>query len=330
MKAAYITQPGPPENIIIGDLPTPEPTGSQVLVRVTAAALNPIDTYIRSGMVKMPLPSPFIVGGDLAGVVEKLGPDAKRFRPGDRVWGANQGRHGRQGTFAQFAAVDESWLYPTPSNVSDEAAAACALVGLTACVGLVAHAKLQRGETLFVNGGTGGVGSMVVQMAKALGARVITTAGSAEKLKHCRELGADEAINYKNEPVAERVKAFAPNRVNVWWETIREPNFEMSIPLLAARGRMILIAGREARPPFPVGPLYTKDCQVLGFAILNATPEEQRPAAEMINGWLASGTIKPQIGRIMPLDDAAAAHRLQEESTIGKSGALTGKIVIKP
>src|SRR3954464_8098068 len=100
MKAAYITQPGPPENIIIGDLPTPEPTGSQVLVRVTAAALSPIDTYIRSGMVKMPLPSPFIVGGDLAGVVEKVGPDAKRFRPGDPVWGANQGRHSRQGTFA--------------------------------------------------------------------------------------------------------------------------------------------------------------------------------------------------------------------------------------
>src|SRR4029079_11746205 len=114
--------------IIIGELPTPEPTGSQVLVRVKAAALNPIDTYIRSGMVKMDLPRPFIPGGDFAGVVEKLGPDAKRFRVGDRVWGSNQGRHGRQGTFAEYAAVDENWVYPLPEGVSDDAAAACALV----------------------------------------------------------------------------------------------------------------------------------------------------------------------------------------------------------
>jgi NADPH:quinone reductase len=330
MKAAYITQTGPPENIVVGDLPTPEPTGSKVLVRVNAAALNPIDTYIRGGIAKMPLPSPFIVGCDLAGVVEKVGPQVKRFRPGARVWGSNQGRHGRQGTFAEYAAVDESWLYPTPDNVTDETAAACALVALTSYLGLVAHAKLQRGETLFVNGGTGGVGSMVVQISKALGARVITTAGSAEKLKLCRELGADEAINYKDDPIAERVKAFAPNGVNVWWEAIREPNFDITISLLAPRGRMILMAGRDARPPFPVGPFYLKDCQVLGFAVLNASPEEQQPAADAINGWLAAGKIKPLIARVMPLAEAAAAHRLQEESTIGKSGALAGKIVIKP
>ena len=90
------------------------------------------------------------------------------------------------------------------------------------------------------------------------------------------------------------------------------------------------MAGREARPPFPVGALYLKDCSVLGFAVLNATPEEQQPAAEAINNWLATGKIKPRIDRIMPLEETAAAHRLQEESTIGKSGALAGKIVIKP
>ena len=143
MKAAYINQPGPPENIIVGELPTPEPTGSQVLVRVAAAALNPIDTYIRSGTIKMDIPLPFIVGCDLAGVVEKRGPDAKRFKVGDRVWGSNQGLLGRQGTFAEYAAVDEDWLYPTPDGVSDETAAACALVGITAHLGLVRDAKLQ-------------------------------------------------------------------------------------------------------------------------------------------------------------------------------------------
>jgi NADPH2:quinone reductase len=330
MKAAYITEPGPPENLIVGELPTPEITGSQVLVRVKAAAVNPIDTYIRSGMVKMEIPKPFIPGGDFVGVVEKLGPNAKRFKVGDHVWGSNQGRNGRQGTFAEYAAVDESWVYPMPGGVSDEAAAACALVSLTAYLGLHNHARLQSGETLFVNGGTGGVGSMVVQIAKAMGARVITTAGSAEKVNLARELGADAAVNYKADDIAARVKEFAPDGINVWWETIREPNFDLTIPLLAPRGRMILMAGRDARPSFPVGPFYTKDCSILGFAVLNATADEQRPAAEAISGWLAQGTIKPRIDRVLPLEQAAEAHRLQEESTIHKSGTLAGKIVIKP
>jgi NADPH2:quinone reductase len=330
MKAAYIDQPGPPENIVIGDLPTPTPTGSQVLVRVASAALNPVDTYIRAGTIKMDIPLPFIVGCDLAGVVERAGPDAKRFKPGSRVWGSNQGLLGRQGTFAEYACVEEHWLYPTPDGVRDETAAACALVGITAHLGLVRDAKLKAGETLFVNGGTGGVGSMVVQMSKAIGARVITTAGSDEKVAECREIGADAAINYKTEDVAARVKELAPEGVNVWWETLREPNFDVAVPLLAARGRMILMAGRDARPAFPVGPFYVKGCQLLGFAMFNATPAEQRAAAENINRWLVEGKIKPRIDRIMRLDETAAAHRLQEENTIGKAGTLAGKIVITP
>jgi NADPH:quinone reductase len=329
MKAAYITKPGPPESIIIGELPTPQPTGDQVLVRVTAAAVNPIDTYVRSGAVKMDIPLPYIVGADLAGVVEKLGPNAKKFKVGDRVWGTDQGLMGRQGTFAEYAAVEERWLCPIPAGVTDETAAACALVGITAQLGLVRDAKLRAGETLFVNGGTGGVGSMVVQMAKALGARVITTAGSDQKLKLCLEYGADAAINYREEKVSARVKELAPDGVDVWWETIREPNFEQTIPLLARRGRMVLMAGRDARPIFPVGPFYTKDCRLFGFAMFNATREEQDAAAADINRWLAAGKLKPRIDRILPLEKTAEAHRLQEESTVGNSGALAGKIVIK-
>src|SRR4051794_21323318 len=127
MKAAYVTKPGPAESIIIGDLPTPEPSGDQVLVRVKAAAVNPIDTYVRSGAVKMEIPQPYIVGADLSGVVEKPGPNATKFKVGDRVWATDQGLMGRQGTFAEFAAVEERWLYPVPDGVSDETAAACAL-----------------------------------------------------------------------------------------------------------------------------------------------------------------------------------------------------------
>ncbi len=330
MKAAYIQHTGPADVIQFGDLPTPELTGSEVRVRVLAAALNPVDTYIRSGAVAMPLKFPFIVGCDLAGTVDAVGPLATQFKVGDRVWGSNQGLLGRQGTFAEYAAVDEAWLYPTPTGVGDEDAAAAALVGITAHLGLVRDARLQPGETLFVNGGSGGVGSMVVQIAKALGARVITTAGSDQKVARCRELGADVVINYKTQEVDAEIKRAAPAGVNVFWETLREPDFVRTVELLAPRGRMILMAGREARPVFPVGPFYVKGCSLHGFAMFNATPAEQRACALDLNRWLSSGEIRAQIDRVMPLSETSAAHKLQEESTVGKGGQLAGKIVVKP
>jgi len=330
MKAAYIEQTGPPDNIRYGELPTPEPTGHQVLVKVGAVAVNPIDTYLRGGAVAMELPMPFVVGCDLAGIVERCGPEAKRFKPGDRVWGSNQGLLGRQGTFAEYAAVDEGWLYPTPDGVADEQAAAIALVGITAHLGLVPRAALHEGESIFVHGGTGGVGSTVVQMAKAIGARVATTGGSAEKVALCRELGADVAANYKTDDVDAALREFAPGGLDVWWETLREPNFERTVGLLAPRGRMILMAGREARPVFPVGPFYVKGCSLFGFAMFNSSQDEQRRAADDINRWLAAGRLKPRIDRVLPLSEAAAAHRLQEENTLHQAGTLAGKIVLKP
>lgn len=330
MKAAYIEKTGPAESIIYGDLPRPTVSGRQVLIKVGAVAVNPVDTYIRSGAIAMPLPLPFIVGCDLAGVVEEVGPDVRRFKPGDRVWGSNQGLLGRQGTFAEYAAVDEDLVYPTPKNVTDETAAAMALVGITAHLGLVRDAKLQAGETIFVQGGSGGVGSTVVQMAKAIGARVITTAGSDDKLQKCRDLGADHAINYKTSDVVAEVKRHCPQGVNVFWETLREPNFDMAVELLAQRGRMVLMAGRDARPPFPVGPFYVKNCSLHGFVMFLASPEEQQACALDINRWLSEGKLRANIDRVLPLSQTAEAHRLQEESTVGKSGALAGKLVLRP
>lgn len=330
MKAAYIEETGPPEVIQYGELPDPSPHGLQVLVRVKAVAVNPIDTYVRSGMVPMKLPMPFVVGCDLAGVVEAVGPDVTRFHEGNRVWGSNQGLLGRQGTFSELVAVDEDWLYEIPKDVDDQHAAAGALVGITAYLGLVRDAQLVAGETLFVNGGTGGVGSTVVQMAKAIGARVIATAGTAEKVEACRELGADRAINYKTEDVDAAIREFAIDGVDVWWETLRMPDFERTVSHLAPRGRMILMAGREARPVFPVGPFYVKDCKLYAFAMFNSPPHEQRQAAEAINRWMAEGKLRPRIDRVLPLSDTAAAHRLQEQNTVHKAGTLAGKIVLVP
>lgn len=330
MKAAYIERPGPPEVIQYGDLPKPKVSGRQVLVRVKAVAVNPIDTYIRNGANYWPLPQPFIIGCDLAGVVEEVGPQVERFRVGDRVWGSNQGLLGRQGTFAEYCAVDEQWLYPTPDGVDDTAAAACALVGITAHLGLVREARLRAGETIFVQGGTGGVGSMVLQMAKALGATVITTGGTAEKVAACYKMGADLAIDYRTQNVTEEVRKFRPQGVDVYWETVREPNFDAILAVMADRGRIVIMAGREARPPFPVGPFYVKECSMYGFVMFKAPPDVQLAAANDINRWLREGKLRPRISRVLPLSAAVEAHRLQEESTVHKRGTLDGKIVLVP
>lgn len=330
MKAAFIDEPGPPEAIHYGDLPDPIVEDGQVLVRVRAVSVNPIDTYIRGGANFWELPQPFVIGCDLAGVVEQVGSGVQEFQVGDRVWGSNQGLLGRQGTFSELAAVDSQWLYPIPNGVTDEAAAASALVAITAHLGVMREAGLKPGETIFVRGGVGGVGSMVVQMAKAIGAKVIATAGGAEKVQACRALGADEVLDYTQGDLQAQVLEIAPNGVDVFWETLRDPDFELAVQCMAERGRMIIMAGRDARPEFPVGPFYVKGCSLRGFVMFKATPEEQRACASDINHWLASGQLKPQIDRVMPLNEAAEAHRLQEMHTIEKKSCLTGKLVLKP
>jgi NADPH2:quinone reductase len=287
MRAAYIEKTGAPENIQYGELPRPEPQKGQVLVRVKVSALNPIDIYIRAGTISLPLPMPFVPGCDLAGTVEAVGPGVQSLKPGDRVWGSNQGLQGRQGTLAEYVCVDEGWLYPLPDGVSERAAAAVALVGITAHLGLFRCAQLQAGETVFVNGGTGGVGSMVVQMTKAAGGQVIATVGSPDKAELCKGWGADLVLNYKTDNVDAAIKDFTGGKgVNVWYETQREPDFQRTVGLLQQRGRMIIMAGRQAQPVFPVGPFYVKDLSLFGFAMFNASQEEQRTCAQVsTTGW---------------------------------------------
>ena len=153
----------------------------------------------------------------------------------------------------------------------------------------------------------------------------------AEKAAVCQGWGADLVLNYKTDNVDGKIREFTQDQgVNVWYETQREPDFLKTVPLLAKRGRMIVMAGRQAQPTFPVGPFYTKDCSLYGFAMFNATPEEQRRCAEGITRWLAEGKLQPPVGRTFPLAEAAAAHRLLEENTLGKAGTLSGKVVVTP
>ncbi|MCA9076361.1 MAG: NADPH:quinone reductase [Planctomycetaceae bacterium] len=332
MKAAFIEQTGAPDVIQYGDLSDPTPGASEVLVKVGAVAVNPIDTYLRAGIVAMPFEFPYIIGSDVAGTVEAVGSNVTRFQPGDRVWGSNQGFFGRPGTFAEYAAIDEQWLYPTPDEQCDEQAAAGALTGITAHLGLFLHAGLREGEIVFVNGGTGGVGSAVVQFAKAAGARVIATVGSDEKRKLCETLGADLVLDYHSSTLDDEIRAFAESNggLDIWWETQREPSFDRTVGLMKKRGRIVLMAGRDARPAFPVGPFYVNELRLVGFAMFNASPDEQSECADEMNHWAASGQWKPLIGEALPLADAAKAHQLQEANTLQKQGSLTGKIVLKP
>ncbi|MEI7854063.1 MAG: NADPH:quinone reductase [Planctomycetota bacterium] len=331
MIAAYINKPGPCNEIIVGEVTTPQPMQDEYLIRIKAIALNPIDMYIRAGTINMPLPKQFISGCDFAGVVEKVGENCSRFKEGDRVWGSNQGLLGRQGTSAEFAAIKEDWLYPSPEGVDDQQLAATSLVGITAHLGLFRNVNLKAGETIFVNGGTGGVGSMVVQMAKAIGAKVITTVGSSAKEDLCRSWGADKVINYKTDDIPKEVKDYTNNQgVHVWFETQREPDFFKIVDLMAARGRIIIMAGRTAQPLFPVGPFYVKGLTLTGFAMFNATPDEQRRCANDINAWLASGKLRSHIGAAFPLSKAAEAHKLLEENTLKGTGTLSGKVILLP
>jgi NADPH2:quinone reductase len=332
MKAAFIRETGAPSVIEYGDLPTPEPRANEVLVKVGAVSVNPIDTYIRAGAVAMASKFPYIIGCDLAGTVTKVGVEVKRFNVGDRVWGSNQGLFGRQGTFAEYAAVDERWLYRTPKAMSDAEAAAGALVGLTAHMGLFQHADLHLGQVVFVNGGAGGVGSCVVQLAKAAGAFVVTTGGSDESLALCKKLGADLALDYRAPNIDDQLRAFSlpHGGIHLWFETQREPTLDRTISLMAPRGRIILMAGRQARPELPVGPFYVKDLRLIGFAMFNGTPEEQRAAGEGLNALYELNRWRPQIGQTLPLSDAARAHQLQEDNTLNKKGTLRGKIVLEP
>ena len=153
----------------------------------------------------------------------------------------------------------------------------------------------------------------------------------AEKAKLCQSFGADCVLNYKTDDVPAGIKKFTADKgVNVWYETQREPDFVKTFPLMAQRGRVIVMAGRAAQPIFPMGQFYPRDLSVLGFAMFNASATEQRPAGDDITRWLGEKKLRVHVGKRFPFAEAAAAHRLLEESSLQKAGTLTGKLVLHP
>lgn len=325
MRAAFIRRTGGVEQIEVGTLPVPRPGPTDVLVRVQASAVNRVDLFVRSGAYETPLPFPFVIGRDLVGTVERAGPGVQAdFQPGARVWCNSLGHHGRQGPFAEYAVVPGERLYHLPDGVDAEQAVATLHAAGTAHLGLVREARLQPGETLVVEGGAGGVGTAVVQMAHHMGARVIATAAAADA-DWCRASGADVVIDYHDARLAERIRDAAPDGVDVWWDTSGRNALARSLSLMALGGRIVVMSGLAGGDvALPVGALYTRDLSLRGFAISNASVADLASAARHINALLAGGRLRLRIGARFPLAEAARAHELLA------GGGARGRILVLP
>jgi 2-desacetyl-2-hydroxyethyl bacteriochlorophyllide A dehydrogenase len=323
MGAAFIKEVGPPDQIVWGELPVPEPAADEVLVKTEAVAVNHVDTFVRSGAFPTAMDFPFVIGRDVVGTVVRPA-ESSDVRPGDMVWSNSLGYDGRQGSFSEYCAVPVDRLYPLPPGVDPVRAVATLHAGATAAIGLFQKAGLNPGETVVVSGAGGAVGSATVQLAAGFGARVIATTG--HDLEWCRSSGASAVIDYREPKLYGAIAELAPDGVDVYWDNSGDPNYVDTIPLLAMRGRMIVTAGFRARAPLPVNDLYTRDASLLGFAITNATVPELERAAERVNAGLAEGALTPRIGPRLSLADAAEAHRLMEDS----HRRPPGRIVLMP
>jgi len=325
MKAAYVDALGPVENIRYGALPIPRLGPTDVLVAVEAVTVNPVDTFVRSGRYATPTPFPFVIGRDLAGTVVDVGPGVAGFAEGDRVWANSLGHGGRQGSFAQYAAVSADRLYHLPAGADPVQAVGLAHMAATAYLGLFRRSNLKLGETIYIGGGAGNVGAAAVRFAVDAGARVIASA-SGDGIARCREAGAATVVDYKAPDATAQIRAAAPDGVHVHWDTSGHHDFDSALSLMARGGRIVLSAARPgARPELPVGAAYTHDVDLRGFVISNAAVDELRDAADVINDHLAAGTLTARIADILPLEQAAEAHRRMERGEV--SGA---RLILTP
>lgn len=329
MRAAILDQPGPPEALRVVDRDPPAAGPDDVLIDVEFVSVNPIDTYLRSGTVDWNGDWPMVPGCDAAGIVAAVGQNVRTHKVGDPVWCCCQGVLGRPGTAAEQISVPAPRVYRRPDAVSSADMAAIGLTGMTAHLGLFRDAKISSSETVVVIGGTGGVGSMVVQMAKAAGARVITTASTDRKAEAAKRIGADEVIRYRETSMMDAIADLVPNGVDVFWETRREPDLLATVPLMRHRGRIVLMAGRDAVATLPIGPFYVNELRLIGLVMFKASDAEMAQSAEKIAGLAETGQLRPLIDRTLDLDEIATAHRLQQSATVEGTGSLLGKLLIR-
>jgi NADPH:quinone reductase-like Zn-dependent oxidoreductase len=323
MRAAYITEHGPADAIRVGELPAPVVGPGDVLVKVDVVVVNPVDTFVRSGRYATPIPFPFVIGRDLAGGVVATGASWQPFTPGDRVWCNSLGHDGRQGSFAQFAAVPVDRLYRVPEGVSPDLAVSVAHPAATAYLAWFARGGLRPGETVYVGGAAGNVGTAAVTMASRAGAQVLAGARPAD-FGRCRAAGASEVADYADPDLAGALLRQAPSGLDIFWDTSGRQDLALAAEVLRPGGRLLVTAGLGARTTLPVGALYTKDVTVLGFVISRASASELAKAAELINELTAAGLLTTRIAGDLPLAAAAKAHEQIE------AGQIHGRLLLRP
>ncbi|MGY3566510.1 zinc-binding dehydrogenase [Sinomonas sp. RB5] len=320
MRAAFIRATGGTDRIEVGELPTPRPGPTDVLVEFEASAVNHVDTFVRSGAYRTALAFPFVIGRDLVGTVAAAGPGAG-FAAGERVWTNSLGHAGRQGAWSEYAVVAAERLYRLPAGVGAEDAAAALHPTATAHLGLFRRARLAAGDTVLVGGAGGAVGSAAVRLAAAAGARVIATAAPRDH-EWAASCGAAEVLDYRDPDLSGRIRAAAPEGIDVWLDTSGHHDLPTVVPLLRSGGTIVVMAGLAAQTPLPVGALYTRDVSIRGFAISNASVDDLAAASRAVNRLMAKGRPVVRTAAKLALDDAAEAHALQE----GRS--LRGRIVL--
>jgi len=317
MLAIQVLETGGPEVLTAVERPIPEAKPSEAIVQVKAAGVNFIDVYFREGRYSALLP--FINGQEGAGVVTAIGSEVADINVGDRV-----AYTGTLGSYAEYAAVPAARLIRIPDGLEFEEAAAAMLQGMTAHYLTHSTYKLQKGETALVHAAAGGVGLLLVQMAKRIGARVIATAGTTEKTRLAREAGADECIVYSESDFEKETQRLTDGKgVDVIYDGVGKATFEKDLNVLRPRGYLVLFGGASgAVPPFDLIKLSQKGSLYITRPTLGhytVTREELEWRAGDVLGWVKSGELKLRIHKKYPLRDAAQAHRdLEARKTTGK------------
>jgi NADPH2:quinone reductase len=303
----------------VEDLPDPAPGAGQVLIRVGAAGVNPVDTYIRSGAYARKPALPHTPGMDIGGKVEAVGSGVTRVKPGDRVYAFLV-----TGGYAQLTLAEEWQVRILPSGTSVEQGAAIGVPYATAWLALFRRAAARPGETVLVHGASGGVGLATVQIARAHGLHVIGTAGTDEGLAAVRAAGAHVALNHRAPGYTDQIPSVAGSTgLNVVIEMLANVNLDHDLDLISARGRIVVV-GNRGRVEIDPRKAMAKDASISGVMLFNASREELYEAHAAIVGGLESGALKPVIGKELPLSEAPQSHEAMMQS-----GAL-GKIVLKP
>ena len=320
-----VSQFGPPEVLKLQEMPPPRPAPNDLLLQVHAAALNPVDFKIRRGAFREGRTLPFILGYDVSGVVRDIGSAVQHFQIDDEVYASPSLI--RNGANAEYVCVDARTVAYKPASLDHRHAAALPLVTLTAWEALLLRAHIQKGETVLIHAGGGGVGHIAIQLAKLHGCRVLTTASRDESIELCRRLGADTIIDYTREDFVQRVQQETNGGgCPVIFDTVGSQTFDRSLDCVAPNGRIITAVGT---PSAEIPQKLFRKNATLHFEFMGAPtvygvrPESQgeilRAAARLVD----EGKLKPHVGRIIDLEELAEGHRLQE------SGHVTGKIVVR-